>query len=193
MSEFLIELPKKKTQVWDNYVPIVKSKAGSIIHVYLTDQIDVPASYNELCFELLSAKAGTSVKLHINNGGGIIDSAFMIIDAIKQSKATITAVLSGTVASAATVITLACDNIEVIDYTSFMIHNYSAGTQGKGHEMKAYMDFNNSELNSAFRTIYGGFLTDAEMEAVIDGKDMWMGKDEVLSRWTARQELLGTK
>lgn len=183
MGEFVIELPKKKTQVWDNYVPILKSKDGKTIHVYLTDTIDVPATYNEMCFELLNASKGTQVNLHINNGGGVIDSAFMIIDAITKSKAKVTAILSGTVASAATVITLACDAIDVVDHTSFMIHNYSSGTQGKGHEMKAYMDFNDSELNNAFRTIYGGFLTSDEMEAVIAGKDMWMGKVEVLERW----------
>lgn len=169
------------TKVWDDYVPILKGKKS--LDIYLTDSISVPAEYNEMCSLITTASPNTKVTLHINNGGGIIDAAFMIIDAIKKSKAQVHAVLSGTVASAATVITLACDTIEVVPYTSFMIHNYSSGTQGKGHEMKAYMDFNNSELNNAFKDIYAGFLTEDEMQSVIDGKDMWMGQAEVLERW----------
>ena len=112
----------------------------------------------------------------------------MIIDAIKSSKATVKAKLSGTVASVATIITLACSDIEVANYIQFMIHNYSGGASGKGHEMKAQMDFTDAELNKAFSDIYGGFLTDHEMELVIAGKDLWMGKDELLGRYKARKE-----
>ncbi len=68
-----------------------------------------------------------------------------------------------------------------------MIHNYSGGASGKGHEMKAQMDFTDAELNKAFAEIYGGFLTPHEMELVIAGKDLWMGKAELLARWKARE------
>jgi ATP-dependent protease ClpP protease subunit len=95
--------------------------------------------------------------------------------------------LSGTVASIATIIALACDSIEVADYIQFMIHNYSSGASGKGHEMKAQMDFTDAELNKAFSEIYAGFLTNHEMELVIAGKDLWMGKSELLSRYAARE------
>ena len=136
---------------------------------------------------LTHAYPSETTKLHINNGGGYIDAGFMIIDAIKNSKAKVTARLSGTVASAATIIALACEEIEVTPHTSFMIHNYSGGAQGKGHEMKAQMDFTDAELNEAFTSIYGGFLTSTEMELVIAGKDYWMGREEVLERLAARK------
>jgi ATP-dependent protease ClpP protease subunit len=113
----------------------------------------------------------------------MIDSAVMIIDAIRASKAKVTAYLSGTVASAGTIIALACDNVVIADHTSFMIHNYSGGLAGKGHEMKARQLFIDTSLNKAFASFYNGFLTEAEMTEVINGKDMWMGKDEVVERW----------
>lgn len=182
---FELELPTQKTSVWDNYVPIVKE--GQHTDVYLTDSIDTPSEYNELCHKLAQAFPSETFTLHINNGGGYIDSGFMIIDAIKNSRARVTAKLSGTVASAATIIALACEEVEVVPHTSFMIHNYSGGAQGKGHEMKAQMDFTDAELNEAFGEIYGGFLTEAEMELVIAGKDFWMGKKEVDDRLAARK------
>jgi ATP-dependent protease ClpP protease subunit len=175
----------QKHSVWDNYVPILQSNRHT--DIYLTDAIEAPSEYNQLCNILSTSHTGDTVTLHINNTGGYVDSGFMIIDAIKNSKAKVTAKLSGTVASVATIIALACETIIMADYIQFMIHNYSGGAQGKGHEMKSQMDFTDSELNKAFSIIYGGFLTDREMELVIAGKDYWIGKDEVISRLKARK------
>ncbi len=169
-----------KSSVWDDYVPIISEKNHT--KVFLADAIEEPANYNELCYKLKTASPAEVFTLYINTPGGLISSATMVIDAIKTSKAKVIAEISGTVASAGTIITLACDEVIVADHTEFMIHNYSAGIQGKGHEMKARQEFMDKSLNQAFKTFYAGFLSDDEMEAVIDGKDLWMGKDEVVSR-----------
>ena len=184
---FEIELDtQKKVSVWDDYVPIIK--AGQHTDIYLTAPIEAPEDYSKLCYGLDHAYPSETAKLHINNGGGFIDSAFMIIDSIENSKAVVTGKLSGTVASASTIIALSCASIEVADHTGFMVHNYSGGVQGKGHEMKAQMEFTDAELSEAFADIYGGFLTEHEMELVIAGKDYWMGKKEILARWDARKK-----
>lgn len=175
---------REKVSVWDNYVPLITQ--GRHTDVYLTDSIEMPSEYNELCYKLATAFSGDTITLHINNGGGYVDSGFMIINAIRESKATVNAKLSGTVASIATMIALSCADIDVADYIQFMIHNYSGGSQGKGHELKAQMEFTDAELNKAFSEMYKGFLTDHEMELVIAGKDLWMGKEELLARYNAR-------
>lgn len=176
----------QKHSVWDNYVPILTNARHA--DVYLTGSIESPSEYNQLCHLLNTAYTGDTVSLHINNGGGYVDAGFMIISAIKNSKAKVTASLAGTVASISTIIALSCHKIVVADYVQFMIHNYSGGAQGKGHEMKAQMDFTDAQLNVAFSEIYGGFLTAHEMELVIAGKDIWMGKTELLARYAARKE-----
>ncbi len=170
---------------WEDAVPIIKE--GQHTDVYLTSAIEEPWEYNQLCYVLDHAYPSETFTLHINNYGGFVDSGFMIIAAIKNSEAHITAKLSGTVASVATIITLACDKYVLTDHLAFMIHNYSGGAQGKGHEIKAQVDFTDSELNTAFTSIYGGFLTDNEMELVIAGKDYWLNKGEVLARLAARE------
>lgn len=179
--QFDFTIPKEPTRCWDLAVPITSN--GKATHAYLTDDIIEPAAYNELCFLLTNADADEEFHLHINTPGGLIDSAVMIINAINSSKAKVIGHLSGTVASAGTIIALSCTDIKVAPHTSFMIHNYSAGISGKGHEMKARQEFIDSSLNEAFKVFYTGFLTDDEMASVIDGKDMWMGTSEVISRW----------
>lgn len=167
--------------VFNDYVPIIEK--GNHYDVYLNNTISYPEYYTELVDILGNLESYNTVTLHINNGGGSIDSAFMIIDAIQNCDAEVSAKVSGTVASAATVITLACDELITSRFLSFMIHNYSTGMQGKGHELKAYQNFTDRELNRAFKEIYNGFLSAAEMDEVIEGRDIWLNEDEVQDRW----------
>lgn len=169
-----------KTTVFDNYVPMITNKHTTT--VYLTDVIEAPSLYNELCYKLDNASPAEEFFIYINTPGGILDAAIMLVSSIKNTAANTTARLSGTVASAGTIISLACKNVEVADHTAFMIHNYSGGLFGKGHELKAHQEFVDANLNKSFSSFYEGFLTPAEIKRVIDGKDYWMNKDEVLSR-----------
>ena len=183
-QQLQFELPRDATRIWDLAVPIVANK--NEIKAYITGSIDEPIYYNELCYFLQTADENTEVTLYINTPGGIIDSAFMIADAISKSKAKVTGYLSGTVASAGTLISMACDDIIVTNHLSFMIHNYSGGISGKGHEMKSRQKFTDDHLNEAFTSFYLGFLTQNEMERVIEGTDLWMGSEEVIERWNNR-------
>jgi ATP-dependent protease ClpP protease subunit len=179
--ELLFKEEKKDTMSeWDKDVPI--TVRGKVVTAYLMSEIYEPEVYNELCYTLEYTSADY-VRLVMNNGGGQLDSMLSIIDAIKRSNATVVAVLSGTVASAATMIALACDEIEVADHTSFMIHSSSGGTTGKHHETKAYMEFSDKNLENIFKDLYKSFLTDDEIAKVLEGKDMWMGKKETLERF----------
>ena len=186
--EFIFEQEEQKTNltVWDRYCPIIKGR--ETIDAYLTEQIAEPGTYNELVAVLNSAKDYQTVNLYINNGGGVVDSAFYLRDAIKRSEAHVVAHLSGMVASAATIIALSCDDLKVSPYISFMIHNYSSGMHGKGHELKAYQNFTDRELTRAFKDIYKGFLSDEEMEKVLDGQDIWLNEIEVAERWNNKDK-----
>lgn len=126
MIEF--DLPKNQTRVWDLDVPIVQEK--NTTNAYITNSIEDPDIYNELCYLLQNATETDVFNIHLNTPGGQIDSAFMVVDAIKNSKAKTTACLSGTVASAGTIIALACNDLIVADHTAFMVHNYTGGIAG---------------------------------------------------------------
>lgn len=167
--------------VWDKEVPIVRE--GRTWHCYITSNISNPDSYNELCYLLDNAYPCDTIIFHINTPGGVIDSAFKIIYSLIKTIAKTKAVLTGTVASAGTMIALSCQEIEIAPFTQFMIHNYSGGTSGKGHEVRDYVKFSDKQLNKAFTTIYKDFLTQEEIEDVIEGKDMWMDDEEVMERW----------
>lgn len=179
--ELLFQEEKKDVvSEWNKDVPLVAR--GKVITAYLMSEIYEPEVYSELCYTLEHTSAD-QVRLVMNNGGGQLDSMLSIIDAIKRSNATVVAVLSGTVASATTMIALACDEVEVADYTSWLTHYYSGGSAGKGNEIKAKHLFDEVEIPKMFKELHKGFFTEAEIERVIDGKDEWLNKEQILERF----------
>ena len=179
--EMVDDQSKESHRVWDEHIPIVKY--GREIDAYIASEIVDPIEYNELCHMLRGASSKEVIRLHINTPGGRLDSATMIIDAISQSDAYVIGVLSGTVASAGTMIALACDELECSSYLEFMIHYFSGGTAGKGNEMKSHGLFINKHMPMVFKKVYTGFLTETEIDDVIEGKDIWLNGDEVLERF----------
>lgn len=188
MSEISFELPKDATRIWDLDVPVVVDKQNKNIKIYITGAIEEPYHYNETCYLLDTAPEDFTIDIYLNTPGGIIDSAFMITNSIRNSKAKVIGHLSGTVASAGTLISMACNELKLTPHLSFMIHNYSGGMAGKGHEMKARQKFTDDHLNEAFKSFYSGFLSDEEMDRVLEGTDLWMGTEEVTQRWGNRIE-----
>ena len=178
---------------WEEYVPIKKSEDGKDIKVFLSESIHMPAIYNRLIYELFSATKDTKVILFINNGGGVVDSAIAICDAIKNSEATVIARISGCVASAATLITLACDEIYVADDTMFMCHESSfENLGGKFSDMKTFQTFYDRHTKEVSRRNYIGFLSESEIEDMHKGKELWFTKTETLERIARRKAYIAS-
>lgn len=53
--------------------------------------------------------------------------------------------------------------------------------------MKARQEFIDKSLETSFRALHKGFFNDKELRSLIDGKDFWLSKDEVLTRWESVQ------
>ena len=186
MAETILIQDQQKHTIWDNYVSILKNDRTT--DVYLTEVIDIPSVYDEFCYVLESAYVGDTIRLHINNGGGSADSAFMIVDAMKNSKAHTIGKISGMVASASTIIAMYCDELVVADYSQLMIHNYFHGAQGTGNQVKEYVNFTDKEFTAAVKKVYAGFITPSEMDQVSkDDKELWFGAQEVRERWAAKK------
>lgn len=183
MQFLMQEEPKSKCSVWDDFVPIIEN--GLIYTVFITDQIDFPAQYDKLMYILNSLESYHTVIFNINSPGGNADSGFMLRQAIIDCKAKTIARISGTVASAATFLALACDEMSCVSFTSFMVHNYSHSTgHDSGNRIKAYVDFTDRELKRAFRVVYTNFLTEEEIADVTErDKEIWLNEIETMERW----------
>jgi len=115
-------------------------------HIYFNNDI-TPDSAFELCKELRNVE--TKIKtltatlniekqpiyLHITTDGGVIYSAFSIIDCIKSLSVSVYTIVDGFVASAGTLISLSGEKRYMCENAYMLIHELRGGVWGKMSEI----------------------------------------------------------
>lgn len=150
---------------------------------YLTDEIHDSPEYHDFVEIAMVLESSDSIILMVDNGGGYVSGAQMLITAINNTEASTTAVITNIAASAATIISLACDDIVMMEHSYFMVHAVSFGSVGKLHEIAAHTEFAIERSKVFIQSVYEHFLTPEEIEAVIAGKDMYFSAEETMIRW----------
>lgn len=87
------------------------------------------------------------ITINISSPGGFVDDGLMIYDAIRSHRAFVTARLSGVVASAATWIACAADEVVGSDTLLYMIHNVQGFAMGDKDEMRKAADISEKMEN----------------------------------------------
>lgn len=154
----------------------------SVHHFYLVDEIGNPAQYLDMINVMKTAEQHDTIFLYLNTPGGNLHTAVQIISAIRQSNATVVTCIEGEVASAGTMIFLAGHKHVVNPNCTFMIHNYSTWMGGKGNEVSLRVKYFETYFRKLAKDMYGKFMTEQEIEDVVNGKDFWMESEEVLKR-----------
>lgn len=113
-----------------------------------------PAAFNA---DLKGMGAVDEITVRINSGGGDVFAAVAIYTRLKEHKAKISVKIDGWCASAATIIAMAGDTIEISVGGIFMIHDPAAGVLGyyKADELKKIAD----ELETIKQSIVNCYMT----------------------------------
>ena len=107
---------------------------------------------------------------------------------LKETQADVTACVEGDCMSAATFVFLSATSFDISEYSDFMFHNYSSVTAGKGGEMYDSVTHAKKWSDNLMKTIYKDFLSDEEIQQILDNKDIWMSGEEVMDRLKKRNE-----
>lgn len=156
----------------------------------IDEEIKEPSYYRNLIEVLNNATEQDLVVLNINSGGGMLDSAISIIDALRNTRANTLAWISGSAYSAAGLIALSCQNVEVGEFASLMVHNSQYGLGGYTTDIKDRAVFEHKMISRIMHSVYKYFLSVDEVEAVLSNKTIWMDSDEIVERFTKMQEKL---
>jgi len=158
------------------------------VNYYLTEGIESSSEYHEYMEIALALTDNDNINFIIDNGGGYLSGAQMIITGINSTAAVCTAIITDTAASAATIIALNCDEIIMTDHSMFMVHSVSFGSGGKMHEAKASVEFILKQSRKLIEETYKYFLSNDEIEEVIKGGDLYFDADETMARWSLVKE-----
>lgn len=114
---------------------------GDTATIYVYDVIDNfwGISASDVA-KALSGITASNIVLRINSPGGDVFEARAMMAAIAEHPAKVTAKIDGLAASAATVLSLAADTVEIADGGFYMIHNAWTFAMGNADELRATAD-----------------------------------------------------
>lgn len=178
-DDFVMDFPLLQSKTIKHYRQIVPVQ---IHHFYISGSIKDVNPYLNLINTLKTSEQHDTIFIYINTPGGDLLTTLQIVSAIKSSMATVITCMEGQVASAGTFIFLAGQRYMVAENSFFMAHNYSAATGGKGFEIKTRQKFDEAYFPKLINSVYKEFLTEEEIESLMEDRDVWLDADEVTAR-----------
>lgn len=164
--------------------------AVNIHELYLSGAIKAPEEYVEWYDLIRNATAQDIIKIYINSYGGDLFAAIQFLRVLRETPASTIVSIEGACMSAATIPFLCADQVEVSPHSMFMFHNYSGGTIGKGGEMFEQLKHEREWSAKLLKDVYAHFLTEDEIDDMLNNKDIWMDGEEVCGRLEKRMEIL---
>lgn len=181
-------------KVKQNGNKLFASKPMATFHeFYLTGRIEEADEYISVFDMIRHASEEDVIKIYVNSPGGDLFTALQFGRTMGDSDATIIVSVEGQCCSAATIIALAADMVELSNHCVWMCHNYSSGMIGKGHELHSQAEFERDWSIKLMKDIYDGFLSDKEINAMLDGRDIWLAADDVMKRLEQRHNKMKRK
>lgn len=114
--------------------------------------------------------------------GGNLDTTLQFIRVLGETQASVTTSIEGNCMSAATMIFLQGHNFQISPFSLFMVHNYSSGVFGKGGELYDNIVYERNWSKDFLHDVYRDFLTEAEINSILDNKDLWLTHKAVEER-----------
>lgn len=164
----------------------IMPKVTSDITIYIDDEIEEPSKYRDETQVLLNASPDDDITIVINSGGGRVDTALQLVEAMQYSPAKITAVVTGDCMSAATLLALTAQQVIVLDSASFMCHQAHYGYADGASRLKDFVSYNHARLDKLIDKFYTGFLTKKEIDELKGGKEFWFDAEEARVRFSNR-------
>lgn len=161
--------------------------------VYLDKAIEEPGQFIEAIEAFRAASEGDLVEVMLQSPGGDLDATDLFLQAMHECDGRVIVRATGGCHSAASIILMHAPEFTLSHGFNCLIHNGSIGHGGKFSDYRAASKHTVEYMENLMRRTYKGFLTDPEIEEMIDGKDFWLDAGEFIARWKARAAYFGIK
>lgn len=164
------------------------TQSYSKIVVDVDEEVRSAKYYRHVCNKIRELGEADEVEFNINSNGGDLQGLISLLDAINLTDATVTAYCKGSCDSAASLLTLSCHNIIVSPYCTMLVHFAEMGiSPDRMYELRNQLDHYNELCKRVFVDVYQGFLSEDEIQDVINGKQMWLQSEQIIERLEKRK------
>ena len=150
-----------------------------------------PHSFDEVIHLLTVATPEDIINFNINSNGGDFYSLVALRNAIRQTEAQVYMNLLGMAASAGSALFLEnADGYKIHEDSCMMIHSMQCGTGYTDANTIATRAEHNKKINERFvRNTYKDFLTEDEIESVLNSKEIYLEDFEIRERLEKREQI----
>lgn len=173
-------MPKMKTKFWN----VMKNEKDNSADIILYGTIGSDEYWDDISDKTIKEDITNlgeieNINLYINSPGGSVFAAVAIANTLKNHKAKVTAYIDGLAASAATIITSACDIVKMPKNALFMIHNPLTWTYGNKQELEKAGILLDKVKDSILETYLAKSKnkTKEELSALMD-EEKWFNAEE---------------
>jgi ATP-dependent protease ClpP protease subunit len=162
--------------------------------VYIEDFEGQKKGLHFIFNELRKAKSNDELELRISSvGGSILEGQQFFNMILEKFAGGTTTYLDNHGYSMGALLFCMGDARIIYPYSDIMFHDYSHGTQGKGGEIKNYVQHSSKIMEVFFRDLLvkQGFFSEAELERMLSGYDFWMDAKEMCERGIATHVVVG--
>ena len=159
-------------------------KASEPTKVYIYDEIGFWGTNAKDFAAILDEIDSDEIHLHINSPGGSVFDGLAIYNTLKNHKATVTAIVDGMAASAASFILQAADVRQMSRNAQVMIHDAKAYAGGNADQMRKaadLLDRISNEIADIYAVRSNQTKTAEQFRSIMRSGDQWYNGNEALS------------
>ena len=149
-----------------------------------------PRQFQYIVHAMDNATENDSFVLNLTTCGGALHAVLPLLGAIDSTPAHVHVHACSDVASAGTFLLMKAHSVSMNEYTTVMCHQVSFGSGGSGWNVEKHVEHTLKSSKRLLRDIYKHFFTDAECDQMLTGTDFYMDRDEFITRYEKRGELL---
>ena len=183
-------------EIENKYPAIFATPIGGLNYTINISQVFGDAyTFDEAIHILSVASPEDNIIININSDGGNLYSLVAFRNAVRATQAQVHMNLLGMAASAGGALFLEpAHTYTVHDDSCLMIHNMLCDTGYDDTHKIVTRAEHNKKLNDRFvRNTYKDFLTEKEIESVLDGKEIYLEDFEIRERLSKREEMKAEK
>lgn len=135
-----------------------------------------------------NARQGDVLEIKLSTNGGALHAIIPLLAAMASTQAQVYVHAVSDVASAGTFLLMAADDVFINPYSTIMFHQVSFGSGGTGSSVEAHVSHTMKSSKQLIRDMYQDFFSEEEVDAMLAGRDFYMGKEEFDARYNARAE-----
>jgi ATP-dependent protease ClpP protease subunit len=149
---------------------------------YIYSDIGPPENYIDLIQTIRTADVHDQIYLHLNTGGGHLDTGIAIVSAIAECQGTVTTVLDSLACSMGAILFLAGHQYIVHDCAMMMFHTFNGGFIGKSSDVDKQVQAYKRQYAMLVKKTCSKFLTADEIKRIDNGEELWFASDLIGKR-----------